>query len=173
VWPRPARTWDTYNNIFVSWFMTSVAACYLGIAQTARDNAIDWARDRAQVPFDRPVSHYPGNQFLAAEMEIGLKAARAMLYQTAGALNEPALRANPQLMDVLACQHFVTETSVSVVDKAMRMVGGAGISRSNPLEQMYRDVRAGIIHPLSGYDRLGVIGKLALGIAPNVMPRWV
>jgi alkylation response protein AidB-like acyl-CoA dehydrogenase len=173
VWPRPARTWDTYNNIFVSWFMTSVAACYLGIAQTARDNAINWARDRTQVPFDRPVSHYPGNQFLAAEMEIGLKAARAMLYQTAGALNEPALRANPQLVDVLACQHFVTETSVSVVDKAMRMVGGAGISRSNPLEQMYRDVRAGIIHPLSGYDRLGVIGKLALGIAPDVMPRWV
>jgi alkylation response protein AidB-like acyl-CoA dehydrogenase len=170
---RPARTWDTYNSLFASWFMTSVAACYLGIAQAAHDYAIGWARDRTQIPFDRPVSHYPGNQFLAAEMEVGLRAARAMLIQTAGALNEPSLRANPPLMDVLACEHFVTETAVSVVDKAMRIAGGAAISRSGPLEQMYRDVRAGIIHPLAGYDALGLLGKMAFGIAPDMIPRWV
>jgi alkylation response protein AidB-like acyl-CoA dehydrogenase len=76
-------------------------------------------------------------------------------------------------MDVLACEHFVTETAVSVVDKAMRIAGGAAISRSNPLEQHYRDVRAGIIHPLAGWDALGVLGKLAFGIAPDTMPRWV
>ena len=170
---RPARTWDTYNNVFVSWFFTSVAACYVGIAQAARDYAITWAQERTQLPFDRPVSHYPGNQFLAAEMEVGLRAARALLIQTASALSEPALRANPPLMELLACKHFVTETAVSVVDKAMRITGGAAISRSGPLEQLYRDIRAGIIHPLAGYDTLGVLGKLALGITPDVMPRWV
>ncbi len=42
---RPARTWETYNNVFCSWFMTSVSACYLGIAQAAHDHAISWARD--------------------------------------------------------------------------------------------------------------------------------
>ncbi|MBI3801081.1 MAG: acyl-CoA/acyl-ACP dehydrogenase [Deltaproteobacteria bacterium] len=170
---RPARTWDTYNNVFVSWFMTSVSACYLGIAQAARDYAFNWVRDRIQLPFDRPVSHYPGNQFLAAEMEVGLRAARATLVQTASALSEPALRANPSLMDILACKHFVTETAVSVVDKAMRIAGGAALSRSGPLEQMYRDIRAAIIHPLAGYDTLGLLGKLAFGIPPDTMPRWV
>jgi alkylation response protein AidB-like acyl-CoA dehydrogenase len=169
----PARTWDTFNNVFVSWFMTSVPACYLGIAQAARDYALNWVRERTQIPFDRPVSYYPGNQFLAAEMEVGLRAARAMLVQTASALSEPALRANPPLMDVLACKHFVTETAVSVVDKAMRIVGGAALFRSGPLEQMYRDIRAAIIHPLAGYDTLGVLGKLAFGIPPDTMPRWV
>ena len=49
-------------------------------------------------------------------MEVGLKAARAMLLQTASALSEPAERANPPLMDLLACEHFVTETAVSVVE---------------------------------------------------------
>jgi alkylation response protein AidB-like acyl-CoA dehydrogenase len=170
---RPARTWETYNNVFCSWFMTSVSACYLGIAQAAHDHAISWARERTQLPFDRPVSHYPGNQFLAAEMEVALRAAWAMLLQTAAALSEPSQRANPPLMDVLACQHFVTETAVSVVDKAMRIMGGAALSRSGPLEQMYRDVRAGIIHPLTGYDTLGIMGKLAFGLAPDTMPRWV
>jgi hypothetical protein len=38
---------------------------------------------------------------------------------------------------------------------------------------MYRDVRAGIVNPLTGYDTLGVLGKLAFGIAPDTMPRWV
>jgi alkylation response protein AidB-like acyl-CoA dehydrogenase len=170
---RPARGWDRYNNVFVSWFMTSVSACYLGIAQAARDYAINWASERTQIPFDRPVSHYPGNQFMAAEMEIGLRSARAMLIQTASALSEPVHRANPPLMDLLACEHFVTETAVRVVDLAMRIAGGAAISRSGPLEQLYRDVRAGIIHPLAGHDSLGLIGKMAFGIAPDTMPRWV
>jgi len=67
----------------------------------------------------------------------------------------------------------VTETAVSVVDKAVRLLGGAALFRSGPLEQLYRDIRAGIIHPLAGYDTLGVLGKLALGIAPDTMPRWV
>jgi alkylation response protein AidB-like acyl-CoA dehydrogenase len=170
---RPARNWDTYNNVFVSWFMTSISACYLGIAQAARDHAVNWASERTQLPFDRPVSHYPGNQFLAAEMEVGLRAARAMLLETASVLNEPSQRANPSLIDVLACKHFVTETALNVVDKAMRIGGGAAISRSGPLEQMYRDVRAGVIHPLAGFDTLGVLGKLAFGIAPDTMPRWI
>jgi alkylation response protein AidB-like acyl-CoA dehydrogenase len=170
---RPARTWETYNNVFCSWFMPSVSACYLGMAQAARDHAINWARERTQAPFDRPVTHYPGNQFLAAEMEVGIRAAHAMLMQTTDALSEPSLRANPPLMDVLACQHFVTETAVSVVDKAMRVMGGAAISRSGPMEQIYRDVRAGIIHPLAGFDTLGILGKLAFGIAPDTMPRWI
>ena len=96
-----------------------------------------------------------------------------MLIQTASALNAPVDRANPSLMDLLACEHFVTETAVSVVDMAMRIAGGAAISRSGPLEQMYRDIRAGIIHPLAGYDSLGLIGKMAFGIAPDTMPRWI
>jgi len=170
---RPARSWDTYNNVFVSWFMTSISACYLGIAQAARNHAVKWASERIQLPFDRPVSHYPGNQFLAAEMEVGLRAARAMLLATARVLGEPSLRAHPSLIDVLACKHFVTETAVNVVDKAMRIGGGAAIFRSGPLEQMSRDVRAGVIHPLAGFDTLGLLGKLAFGIAPDTMPRWI
>jgi alkylation response protein AidB-like acyl-CoA dehydrogenase len=170
---RPARGWDSYNNVFVSWFMPTISACYLGLAQAARDYVIDWASRRTQLPFDRPVTHYPGNQFLAAEMDVGLKAARAMLLQTASALSDPSVRAAPPIADVLACQHFVTETALSVVDKAMRIAGGAAISRSGPLEQMYRDVRAGVIHPLAGYDSLSILGKLAFGIAPDTMPRWI
>jgi alkylation response protein AidB-like acyl-CoA dehydrogenase len=170
---RPARTWDISLEIFSCW-MPTLNACYLGLAQAARDWAINWTRDHTQLPFERPMSHYPGNQFIAAEMEIGLRSARAMLLQTAGGLADFASRTKPSIMDIIACHHFVMETSVTVVDKAMRLVGGAGLFRSGPLEQMYRDVRAAIVHqPFAGHDGVGWLGKLAFGIPHDVMPRWV
>ena len=171
--PRPVRSWDTTLKIFSSW-VPSTNACYLGLAQAAGDWAINWARERVQLPFDRPMSHYPGNQFLAAEIEIGLRAARALLIQTATLLSDIGLRTDPPVMDIIACHQFVMETAVSVVDKAMRLVGGAALFRSAPLEQMYRDVRAAIIHqPFAGHDGLGWLGKLAFGIPHDIMPRWV
>jgi hypothetical protein len=62
----------------------------------------------------------------------------------------------------------------AVVDKAMRLVGGAALFRSSPLEQMYRDARAAILHqPFAGSDGRGWLGKLAFGLQPGIMPRWV
>jgi alkylation response protein AidB-like acyl-CoA dehydrogenase len=174
VMDRPARAMDTFINLICSWGLPPLDACYLGIAQAARDYAINWARARTQVPFDQPMSHYPHNQFLAAEMEIGLRAARATVVQTACALNELEARLNPPLMDLIACHQFVMETAVSVVDKAMRLVGGAALFHSSPLEQMYRDARAAILHqPFAGYDGRGWLGKLVFGLPTDTMPRWI
>jgi hypothetical protein len=54
------------------------------------------------------------------------------------------------------------------------MVGGAALFKASPLEQMYRDVRAGIVHqPFQGYDALAWLGKLAFGIPHDTLPRWV
>jgi alkylation response protein AidB-like acyl-CoA dehydrogenase len=150
---RPARVIDTFINLLCSWGIPPLDVCYLGIAQAARDYAIEWTSTRTQVPFDRPMSHYPHSQFLAAEMEVGLRAARAMVAQTADPLGDLQARVNPSLTDLIACHQFVMETALSVVDRAMRLVGGAALFRSSPFEQMYRDARAAIPHqPFAGYD---------------------
>jgi alkylation response protein AidB-like acyl-CoA dehydrogenase len=171
---RPARILDAFGHLLTSWFTPSIGACYLGIAQAARDYALNWASQRQQVPFERPMSHYPHNQFLAAEMEIGLRAAWALVVHTANVLDEPVVRADPPLMDVIACHQFGLETAASVVEKATRIVGGAGLFRSSPLEQMFRDSRAALLHhPFGGYDGRSWLGKLAFGIPPDTLPRWV
>jgi len=169
---RPLGVRDGAMSIFCRW-NPSLEACYLGLAQAARDWAFAWTAQRRQEPFEQPMSHYPQNQFLAAEIEIGLRAARAMLLQTATTVVDTPVGDEQPLMDIIACHHFVMETAVSVVDKTMRMVGGAGLFKSNPLEQMYRDVRAGIVHqPFQGYDALAWLGKLAFGIPHDTLPRW-
>ncbi|MGZ3584303.1 MAG: acyl-CoA dehydrogenase family protein, partial [Ktedonobacterales bacterium] len=53
----------------------------------------------------------------------------------------PALRAQTPLVKSTA-----TNNAVRVTDLALRIVGGAGLQRTMRLEQLFRDVRAGLIN---------------------------
>ena len=53
------------------------------------------------------------------------------------------------------------------------MVGGAALAKGWPLERYYRDVRAGSMHPLGGFDALELIGKHAFGLPHDVEPRYI
>ena len=172
--PRPVQTWDALANVTASWWVASGPACYLGLAQAARDYAMSWVAGRTQEPFDQPMTHYPGNQLLAAEMEIGLRSARALLHQTAAAHDDIAARSQDDLVNLISCYQFVMESCVQVVDKAMRMVGGAALFKKNPMEQMYRDVRAAIIHqPFAGTEGKALLGRRAFGLPVYTTPRFV
>ena len=171
---RPARTWDVLANITASWWVASGPACYLGLAQTARDYAVDWVAGRSQEPFDQPMTHYPGNQLMAAEMEIGLRSARAMLHQAVAPHADLKRRAGEDLVSLIAACQFVMESCLQVVDRAMRMVGGAALFKKNPLEQMYRDARAAVIHqPFAGLEGKALLGRRAFGLPVYTSPRCV
>jgi alkylation response protein AidB-like acyl-CoA dehydrogenase len=171
---RPIQTWDALANITASWWVASGPACYLGLAQAARDYAMNWVSGRSQEPFEQPMTYYPGNQLLAAEMEIGLRSARALLHQTIASHDDIMTRSQDDLVSLISCFQFVMESCVQVVDRAMRMVGGAALFKKNPLEQMYRDVRAAIIHqPFAGTDGKALLGRRALGLPVYDTVRFV
>ena len=171
---RPVQTWDALADITAAWWVASGPACYIGLAQAARDYAMNWVSERTQEPFDQPMTHYPGNQLLAAEMEIGIRSARAMLHHTIASHDDLATRSHDDLVNLISCFQFVMESCVQVVDKAMRMVGGAALFKKNPLEQMYRDVRAAIIHqPFAGNEGKALLGRRAFGLPVYTMPRYV
>ena len=165
--------WDIYARGLWAWHGGTFSAVYLGIAKAARDFAINQTRDRTRIPFKHPESYYPGHQFLAAEMDIGLHAGWAFQLEMAERLSDPANRDDAIIVDALKMQYFCMKTAVSVVDKAVDMVGGAALAKRLPLERYYRDVRAGPMHPISGFDALELIGKHAFGIPWDVEPRYV
>jgi alkylation response protein AidB-like acyl-CoA dehydrogenase len=120
------------------------------------------------------MTHYPGNQLLAAEMEIGLRSARAMLYQAIVPHDDLSVRVEEDLVNLISCYQFVMESCFQVVDKAMRMVGGAALFTKNPLEQMYRDARAAIIHqPFAGMEGKALLGRRTFGLPVYTQPRFV
>ena len=106
-------------------------------------------------------------------MDIGLKAAWAFQKDLASRLSDPQARQDDVLIDGIAMQYFCMHTAVDVVNKAVDMVGGAALAKRLPLERYYRDVRAGPMHPLGGFDALEVIGKHAFGLPRDVEPRYV
>jgi alkylation response protein AidB-like acyl-CoA dehydrogenase len=60
-------------------FRVSVGAAALGIAQTAFDAALDYAKKRVQ--FGRPIAGFQGTQFKLAEMATELDATRGLVYR--------------------------------------------------------------------------------------------
>ena len=168
---RPTRTWTVFNSFFSSWFNTSVPSIYLGIAQCARDYAVAWSGERSQYPYQQSNKHSLSYQLQAAEMETRLRTALGMMRYTAGLVEDAEARIDPPLADIVSCQRFVTETAVEVVDRAMRLMGGAAMFRNQPLEQMYRDVRAGMFHqPLAGQEGMAFLGRLVFGLVPYPPP---
>lgn len=128
-------------------WLLHIPACYMGIALAARDYAINYASTYQPNYLDKSISSLPAVQQAIGEMEAELRTARTMLYVAADRWDRetehrPALK--PELG---LAKYTVTNNAIRIVDKAMRIVGGASLSRSCPLERYYRDVRAGLHNP--------------------------
>ena len=173
VFRHPTWEWGQFERLLFAFHGGTFCTVYLGIARAARDFAINYAKKRTKLPFNHPESYYPGNQFLAAEMDISLKACWAWQMDIATRMTDPYARDDEVIVDALAMQHFCMTTAIEVVNKAFEMVGGAAMAKALPLERYYRDVRAGPIHPIGGYGALEIIGKHAFGLSRDVEPRFV
>jgi alkylation response protein AidB-like acyl-CoA dehydrogenase len=140
-----------------------IPAVYLGIATAARDAALRFAKDRRPQPLGgKSISELPSIQRLIGEIEVALAESRALLFGTAEAWTEqPGMRT--QLVPLLAAaKHVVTNRGIEIADKAMRIVGGAGLAASHPVQRHFRDVRAGLYHPPMDDVALTILAKAAL-----------
>lgn len=179
IWELPAgRYGDAVGAVGGIWFGTGVAAVYSGIAEAARNIAVDWVKGgREKYPFPpgldkKPLMHFPHIQFLATEMDVLLQAMDHALRCTAFDREANLAWDCDAMVEVWRTKHFVTTSAVQVVEKAMTVIGGGGYFRKSPLERLYRSVRAGEFHPLSWPDLAAYAGKLAFDIDPHVEPRY-
>jgi alkylation response protein AidB-like acyl-CoA dehydrogenase len=123
-----------------------IPACYLGIAQAARDYAIHFANHHTPNSLNGPISQLPNVQQLLGEIDLALIQARHLIYSVAAAYDDESRR-NHLVNELGVVKHTVTNSAISIVDKAMRVVGAKSLQRSNPLQRYYRDVRAGLHNP--------------------------
>ena len=151
-----------YNTGFKlnAWLLT-VPATYLGIAQAARDYAVEFATTHSPNSIDGTIADLPNVQQLIGEIDIELTKARFTLYGAAStALNE---RTREQSINVVnIAKHVVTNAAITIVDKAMRLVGAKSLQRNNPLQRYYRDVRAGLHNPPMDDLTIKLVAKEAI-----------
>ncbi len=110
----------------------------MGVAGGALDLALEWAKTREQ--FGRPVGEFQGLQWMLADMQTQLTAARLMLYAAARSRG-PDGSAFPDPMLAAQAKIFASESAIRIVNDALQIFGARGYSRELPLERMARDVR--------------------------------
>ncbi len=144
------------------WFPLIMASVYLGTAVAARDCVIQFALERVPTALGQPIATLPKIQRQIGEIDIALQAAHALLYEVAGSWtgkNEDRAAFWPR---IAAAKSVATNTANHVTDLALRIAGGAGITRALPLERYFRDVRAGSMQPPSGDTALEIVGRAAI-----------
>lgn len=118
-------------------FRVSVGAAALGIAQTAFEAALDYAKRRVQ--FGRPIGGFQGTQFKLADMATELDAARALVYRAA--LLQDAQGENRTRAAAMA-KMYATEAAFRIVDQSVQIHGGIGVMAGTTVERLYREIRA-------------------------------
>ncbi len=112
----------------------------LGIAQGAHDLAVDYMCQRET--FGKKLKDFQGLQWMMAESEMKLEAARLLIYRAA--CNARKLANNvmlPEMREASIAKAFTAHEAFHVVSDALQMFGASGYSRDLPLERMLRDVR--------------------------------
>ncbi|MCD5323925.1 MULTISPECIES: acyl-CoA dehydrogenase family protein [Pontibacillus] len=128
-------------------WLLHIPAVYLGIAIAARNDAIEFAKGFQPNSLDRPISEVSHIQDKIGEMEMKLLHARSFMYSVAEQWDQYPERREVLAPSLGAVKTVATNAANEVVDLAMRIAGGRGLSKSYPFEQYYRDVRAGLHNP--------------------------
>ncbi|MFI7385845.1 acyl-CoA dehydrogenase family protein [Streptomyces sp. NPDC049813] len=112
-----------------------IAACAIGVAQAALDEAVAYAKERSQ--FGRPVADFQGMRFLLADMATQIEAGRA-LYLSAARLRDAGRPFSKQAaMAKLLC----TDAAMKVTTDAVQVFGGYGYTADFPVERYMREAK--------------------------------
>ena len=138
------------------WAPMMFASVYLGIGLAARDAVIRYALERVPKALGEPIATLPKIQRLIGEIDMALMAARALLLEVAAEDGRGAFAR------IAAAKQYAVEVANEVTDQAIRIAGGAGVTRALPLEGYFRDVRAGHMQPPNGDAALEAVGQGAI-----------
>ena len=112
-----------------------VAALSLGIARAAMDAAKAFVRERRQ--FGAAVADFQGVQWMIADREVDLEAARLLILNAAHRKDERL----PFAKEASMAKLFASEAAHRATDTAIQLHGGAGYVKDYPVERYARDAR--------------------------------
>jgi alkylation response protein AidB-like acyl-CoA dehydrogenase len=112
-----------------------IAACAVGLAQAALDEAVGYAGTRSQ--FGRPIIEFEGLQFLLADMAAAVESARATYLDAARRRD----RGMPFHRQASVAKLVATDAAMKVTTDAVQVFGGAGYTRDFPVERYMREAK--------------------------------
>ena len=135
-------------------FRTTVAGAALGMARRALDEAMVRALTRIQFN-DEPIFEKQQIMAYLADSATELDAARLMVFRAAHARDTRSGRVSKE---VAMGKLFATEAAQRIIDRAVQIFGGQGVTRGVVVERLYREVRA-----LRIYEGTSEIQRVVIG----------
>lgn len=118
-------------------FRSTVAAAALGFSRRAFDEAA--ARTSARQLFGAPMSDLQLVQASLAEMALKIDASALLIYRAAWLKDQGAPRVT---REAAMAKLYATDEAQTVIDAAVQLFGGLGVVSGNPVERLYREIRA-------------------------------
>ncbi len=112
-----------------------IAACAVGLAQAALDEAVAYAKQRTQ--FGTPIIEFQGLEFLLADMAAGVESARATYLDAARRRD----RGMPFRRQASIAKLVATDMAMRVTTDAVQVLGGYGYTRDFPVERYMREAK--------------------------------
>ncbi|MDQ1021075.1 acyl-CoA dehydrogenase family protein [Streptomyces afghaniensis] len=112
-----------------------IAACAIGVAQAALDEALSYATERRQ--FGKPIADFQGLRFMLADMATQIEAGRA-LYLAAARLRDAG---RPFAAQAAMAKLHCTDTAMRVTTDAVQILGGYGYTADFPAERYMREAK--------------------------------
>ncbi|MFF2066058.1 acyl-CoA dehydrogenase family protein [Streptomyces sp. NPDC058200] len=133
-----------------------IAACAIGLAQAALDEAVGYATGRRQ--FGRPIADFQGLRFLLADMATRIEAGRS-LYLAAARLRDAG---RPFSQQAAMAKLFCTDAAMAVTVDAVQVLGGYGYTTDFPAERYMREAKVlQIVEGTNQIQRLVIARHLA------------
>ncbi|MHA3904674.1 acyl-CoA dehydrogenase family protein [Castellaniella sp. WN] len=117
-------------------FRTSVAAAALGFARRALDEALGRATTRRM--FGGVLADFQLTQSKLARMATAIDSAALLTYRAAWLRD----RGGRVTREAAMAKMTATENAQRVIDDAVQMFGGLGVVNGQPVERLYREIRA-------------------------------
>lgn len=168
----PAGHADMWVLAIFAWADIGFGNVYYGLAQRARDLAVEGAKKRTSLALSRSMAYHPEVQHTAAEINLALDAIGPHLEKVAEDWSNGVDHGAQWPSKIVSAKYHAVEAAGRIVDLALDLSGGFGMFKTSELERLYRDVRAGRFHPANSALVHEIIGKTALGIGLDESPRW-
>ncbi len=140
-------------------FRSTVGAAALGFARRAMDESVDHVRSRKL--FGQPLAALQITQAKIADMATAVDASALLVYRAAWAKDSGAARVT---REAAMAKLFATESAQRVIDAAVQLFGGRGVTRGEIVESLYRDIRALRIYEGASEIQQIVIARAALEV---------
>jgi acyl-CoA dehydrogenase len=134
-------------------FRAGVAAAALGFARRALDEALGRAATRKM--FGQTLGDFQLTQAALADMATEIDAAALLTYRAAWLRDVEGVTTT---REAAMAKMAATEGAQRVIDRALQMFGGLGVSVGSVVEQLYREIR-----PLRIYEGATEVQKLIIG----------